>query len=100
MVKQRHYRSIWGLAGGIGLLAAAGVIVWKVEPVWWTEILFVSLVWLGNLILWRFVTNTRKWGWVIATGICGLLILNRLGWLDPVTLGLVLVFLGLISLIN
>lgn len=86
--------------GGIGLLLLAGFVVWKVEPAWWSEVVLVITVWLANLLIWRWITGFKKWGWLIATILTGLLLLNRFDLLNGITIGITLIIAGLISLIN
>lgn len=65
----------------------------------------VELVMVGSLAIAVFFTVTimgknRKVGLVITVGVVGMLALRRLGWLDLLSGGIVLIILGLITLIN
>ncbi len=82
-------------------LAGLGVVIWQIPPLhWWIELGAVSLLaiamWLG--VGWG--VGKRK---LAAPGVIFLLVtllLNRLGILNWITLGLWVAVVGLISLIN
>ena len=86
----------------IALLAWTGVglIVWKLPPVWWSELLVISLLSLALVLIVSWGIGKRKMGIMLAMALVGLLIMQRLQILDWLTLGLWLVVVGLISLIN
>ena len=86
----------------IALLAWTGVglIVWKLPPVWWSELLVISLLSLALVLTVAWGIGKRKMGIMLAMALVGLLIMQRLQILDWLTLGLWLVVVGLISLIN
>ena len=83
------------------MVMGLGVLIWKVPPEkWWIEMAGVVT---AGVILWllgAWITKGRKWGWIISLAGVGLLIMNRFQILDWVTVGLMLVVLGLITLIN
>lgn len=100
MRKSRASSFAGWLTGGL-LLAAFGGWLISIDPDrWWKEIPALLLLWTGLIVLISKAANKTKWGVVIASGILCLLILNRLDVLDMVTLGIILVILGLISLVN
>ena len=86
----------------IALLAWTGVglIVWKLPPVWWSELLVISLLSLALVLVVSWGIGKRKLGVMLAMALVGLLIMQRLQILDWLTLGLWLMVVGLISLIN
>ena len=86
----------------IALLAwiGAGLIIWKLPPVWWSELLVISLLSLALVLTVAWGIGKRKMGIMLAMALVGLLIMQRLQILDWLTLGLWLVVVGLISLIN
>ncbi len=86
----------------IALLAWTGVglIVWKLPPVWWSELLVISLLSLALVLVVSWGIGKRKLGVMLAMVLVGLLIMRRLQILDWLTLGLWLMVVGLISLIN
>ena len=86
----------------IALLAWTGVglIVWKLPPVWWSELLVISLLSLALVLVVSWGIGKRKLGIMLAMALVGLLIMQRLQILDWLTLGLWLMVVGLISLIN
>ena len=86
----------------IALLAWTGVglIVWKLPPLWWSELLVMSLLSLALILTVAWGIGKRKLGIMLAAALVGLLIMRRLQILDWLTLGLWLVVVGLISLIN
>ena len=86
----------------IALLAWTGVglIVWKLPPLWWSELLVMSLLSLALILTVAWGIGKRKLGIMLAMALVGLLIMRRLQILDWLTLGLWLVIVGLISLIN
>ena len=86
----------------IALLAWTGVglIVWKLPPVWWSELLVISLLSLALVLVVSWGIGKRKLGIMLAMALVGLLIMRRLQILDWLTLGLWLMVVGLISLIN
>lgn len=86
----------------IALLAWTGVglIVWKLPPLWWSELLVMSLLSLALILTVAWGIGKRKLGIMLAAALVGLLIMRRLQILDWLTLGLWLVIVGLISLIN
>ncbi|KKU56852.1 hypothetical protein A3H89_05490 [Candidatus Amesbacteria bacterium RIFCSPLOWO2_02_FULL_48_11] len=83
------------------MVIGLGVLIWKVPPErWWVEIGAVATM---GVILWflgAWITRARKWGWIISLAGVGCLIMSRFQILDWVTVSLMLVAVGLITLIN
>jgi len=86
----------------VALLAWGGVgmIVWKVPPAWWSELLAISLLSLALVLTVAWGIGKRKLGVLLALALVGLLIMSRFRILDWTTVGLWLVVVGLISLVN
>ena len=86
----------------IALLAwmGVGVIVWKLPPVWWTELFVVNLLSLALVLTVAWGIGKRKLGVMLALAIVGLLLMQRFRIMDWMTVGLWLVVVGLISLVN
>ena len=80
--------------------SGVGLIVWKLPPVWWSELLVISLLSLALVLVVSWGIGKRKLGIMLAMALVGLLIMQRLQILDWLTLGLWLMVVGLISLIN
>ncbi|MEK7154548.1 MAG: hypothetical protein AAB697_00300 [Patescibacteria group bacterium] len=86
----------------IALLAWAGVglVVWKLPPVWWNELLVISLLSLALVLTVAWGIGKRKLGVMLALAIVGLLLMQRFRILDWTTVGLWLIVVGLISLVS
>ncbi|KKU29068.1 MAG: hypothetical protein UX80_C0006G0010 [Candidatus Amesbacteria bacterium GW2011_GWA2_47_11b] len=86
----------------IALLAwmGVGLTVWKLPPVWWSEMLVIGLLSLALVLTVAWGIGKRKLGVMLALAIVGLLLMQRFRILDWTTVGLWLVVVGLISLVN
>ncbi|MEK7091239.1 MAG: hypothetical protein AAB887_01885 [Patescibacteria group bacterium] len=86
----------------IALLAWVGVIliIWKLSPVWWSEILAMATLLIAIWLTTAWAVGKAKLGTLLALAIMGLLLMQRFRILDWTTMGLWLVVVGLISLVN
>ncbi len=86
----------------IALLAWAGVgmIVWKLPPAWWSEILAMVTLLIAVWLTTAWALGRAKLGTLLALAIMGLLLMQRFRILEWTTMGLWLVVVGLISLVN
>jgi|GEM_PF-6804239 len=96
----RKKRPILNLIIALLVWIGTGLIVWKLPPVWWTELLVVSLLSLALILTVAWGIGKRKLGVMLALAIVGLLLMQRFRILDWMTAGMWLVIVGLISLIN
>lgn len=99
-IKERPRRSGWGLATGLTTWLGAGVIVWLAAPNVWLEIIVVGLAAFGGWLAFSWLTGNKRVGLSITVAIVGILVLKRVGWLNGLTGGTLLLISGLISLIN
>ncbi len=81
-------------------LAAAGLIIWFWEPVWWLEIAVLGVLGLGLWAIIKKITGKNKPALIITFGVMGILVLQRFEILDLLTGILLVAVLLLISLIN
>lgn len=93
-------RPILGLIIAFLAWMGVGVIVWKLPPAWWSEILIISLLSIALILTVAWGIGKRKLGIGLALAIIGLFLMRRFKILDWTTLGLWLVVTGLISLVN
>ena len=86
----------------VALLAwsGAGAVVWKLPPVWWSELLVICLLSLALVLTVAWGIGKRKLGVMLALAIVGLLLMQRFRIMDWTTVGLWLIVVGLISLVN
>lgn len=97
----RAKRPILALIISLLLLAAVGTTVWRLPPSHWTvEVMVLAALTIGLWLAGGWISGQRKWTALAISFLMVTLLLNRLGVLNWITLGLWIAILGLISLIN
>lgn len=82
------------------LVTLAGYAVYKYPPTLILEFLVLTALFFGMVMVGGWSSGRRKWGWFSALMILTLPILNRVELLNPVTVAIWLLVLGLTALIN
>jgi hypothetical protein len=98
---KREKKPARGIIPGLLGLALTGWLVINWEPgVWWKEVVVVICGFVSLLLITSWSLGNKRCGALITTLIFGVLLLNRLGIFDILTLILLVAVLGLISLID
>lgn len=87
---------VWGI---LGLMLSAGLIIKLSPDVWWKEMLVITVSGISSFLIITRIFKSAKWGAIITIACFGLLIFNRFGVLDLLTIALLIIIMGLISLI-
>jgi O-antigen ligase len=99
--KRAQKRTGWSLMTGLMGWLFCGWLLWSWEPDrWWKEAVVLMIAGWSLAIFSSWLWGNKKTGIITAVGITGLLILNRLGILDMVSVVLLMTVLGLITLVN
>ena len=96
----RIKRPILSLIIALTAWTGVGLVVWKLPPVWWSELLVICLLSLALVLTVAWGIGKRKLGFMLALAIVGLLLMQRFRIMDWTTVGLWLIVVGLISLVN
>ena len=100
-MKTKNHNPFPVFFAGISGLVLTGWLVWSWEPnKSIKELAVLGLGFASLAILGTGLFRNRKMGLVLATGVCGLLVFNRLGILDWISGILLVLVLGLITLVN
>jgi hypothetical protein len=95
--KKNHNNGlVAGMAGGI----LAVYLVLKLNPdAWWKELLVIAVSGVSFFLIISRLLKSTKWGTVGTVTVFTLLLLNRFEVLDLLTVALLIIIMGLISLI-
>ncbi|MEK9200722.1 MAG: hypothetical protein AAB909_01975 [Patescibacteria group bacterium] len=94
-------RQIVGLCIAAVVFVVSLILIFKLPPGnMWVEtgVMILVAIWIFFLSAW--ICKSKKWGGVVTLAILYLLIMNRIGYLNWISFGVLLVLVGLISLVN
>lgn len=82
-------------------MSSVGVIIWKIPPLNWSvEAAVIMLLAISGWLAASWIIGQRKWATLLVLFLAVILVMNRWGILNWITLGLWISVVGLISLIN
>lgn len=94
-------RQIAALIIAAMVILANGYLVVMIPPNnIWVEVVAVLLFAIWMFLVASWIAKNKRWGGVVTIATLYLLIMNRIGYLNWISFGVLLVLVGLISLIN
>ena len=99
MIRNKKKHNYGPVIGVTGLILATYLIIKLSPDVWWKEFSVIVISGVSSFLIISRLLKSIKWGAISTITFFGLIIFNRFGVLDLLTVALITIIMGLISLI-